>query len=68
MLAIFNLIPVPPLDGSTLLFRFLAAAPGLADPAVPHPVRHLHRARGRPPASRPLCTFIYGVTNVLVGA
>ena len=24
MLAIFNLIPVPPLDGSTLLFRFLS--------------------------------------------
>jgi Zn-dependent protease len=23
LLAIFNLIPVPPLDGSTLLFRFL---------------------------------------------
>ncbi len=23
MLAIFNLIPIPPLDGSTLLFRFL---------------------------------------------
>ena len=23
MLAVFNLIPIPPLDGSTLLFRFL---------------------------------------------
>jgi Zn-dependent protease len=23
MLAIFNLIPIPPLDGATLLFRFL---------------------------------------------
>ena len=23
MLAIFNLIPIPPLDGSALLFRFL---------------------------------------------
>ncbi|HYM84022.1 MAG TPA: site-2 protease family protein, partial [Candidatus Dormibacteraeota bacterium] len=26
MLAIFNLVPIPPLDGSTVLFRFLDPA------------------------------------------
>ena len=53
LLAIFNFIPVPPLDGSALLYRILTAAPGLAGPAVPDPVRDLRRPRGRPPREPP---------------
>ena len=46
-LAIFNLIPVPPLDGSAILFRSRQPADGLAAPADAGPVRadHGHRAR-----------------------
>ncbi len=49
MLSIFNLIPIPPLDGSTLLYRFLPPHHGMADPAVPRPVRDLRPAGLRPP-------------------
>ena len=54
LLAVFNLIPIPPLDGSTLLFRVPAAADGLAGPAVPRPVRLLHPARRHLRVGRPL--------------
>ena len=66
MLAVFNLIPVPPLDGGTLLFRFLTPA-GLARPAVPGPVRHVHCWRSVLLGGRFLFSFIYGVTLWLVG-
>ena len=51
LLAIFNLMPVPPLDGSAILFRFLPAEyawrlrPFLAAVRVHLPARLLHRRR-----------------------
>jgi len=67
-LAIFNLIPIPPLDGSTLLFRFL-------DPQTAWRVRPILAQYGFIimivgifTVSRPLSDFITSVTRVLVGA
>ena len=67
-LAIFNLIPIPPLDGSTLLFRFL-------DPQTAWRLRPLLSQYGFIilivgifAISRPLSQFIQSVTLVLVGA
>ena len=45
MLAIFNLIPIPPLDGSTLLFRFLPPRQAWQIRPFLAPVRHVHRPR-----------------------
>jgi Zn-dependent protease len=67
-LAIFNLIPIPPLDGSTLLFRFL-------DPQTAWRLRPLLSQYGFIilivgifAISRPLSQLIQSVTLVLVGA
>jgi len=67
-LAIFNLIPIPPLDGSALLFRFLS-------PDQVWRVRPLLAQYGFfvliafiLVLSRPLSELIYGVANLLVGA
>ncbi len=68
-LAIFNLIPVPPLDGSTLLFRFLPPQtawrirPFLAQYGMFLVIAH-RAARGQ----RARISVIYGVTLLLVGA
>jgi len=66
-LAIFNLIPIPPLDGSTLLFRLL-------DPQTAWRVRPVLSQYGFIimiiaifTISRPLSQFIQTVTDVLVG-
>ncbi len=68
LLAIFNFIPVPPLDGSTLLYRILT-------PRQAWQVRPFLTQYGIFVvlavvllASRPLSNLIYTVTNVLVGA
>ncbi len=68
LLAIFNFIPVPPLDGSALLYRILT-------PRQAWQVRPFLTQYGIFVvlavvllASRPLSTAIYTVTNVLVGA
>lgn len=68
LLAIFNFIPVPPLDGSTLLYRILT-------PRQAWQVRPFLNQYGIFVvlavvllASRPLSNLIYTVTNVLVGA
>ena len=68
LLAIFNFIPVPPLDGSTLLYRILT-------PRQAWQVRPFLTQYGIFVVlavvlvlSRPLSNLIYGVTNVLVGA
>jgi Zn-dependent protease len=67
-LAIFNFLPVPPLDGSTLLYRVLS-------PRQAWQVRPFLSQYGIFIVlgvvlllSRPLSTAIYGVTDVLVGA
>ncbi len=67
-LAIFNLIPIPPLDGSTLLFRFLS-------PRQVWQVRPFLSQYGLFIViggvlllSRPLSNLIFGVANLLVGA
>lgn len=66
-LAIFNLIPIPPLDGSALLFRVL-------DPQTAWRVRPFLAQYGFVVLllgiflfSRPLSALIGNVTNVLVG-
>jgi Zn-dependent protease len=67
-LAIFNLIPIPPLDGSVLLFRVLSPRqawelrPLLAQYGIFVLVAFVLLL------SRPLSGFIYGVANFLVGA
>jgi len=66
-LAIFNLIPIPPLDGSTLLFRFLSPRqawelrPILAQYGLFILVAFILVA------SRPLFSLIQGVAYFLVG-
>ena len=68
MLAIFNLLPVPPLDGSTLLFRFLSPQQVWQIRPILAPVRAVHPPGDRPPAGRVLGSdFIFGVTDLLVG-
>jgi Zn-dependent protease len=67
MLAIFNMIPIPPLDGGTLLFRFLppqqawTIRPFLAQYGI-FIILGLVFVAGRV-----LSTLIFGVTNFLVG-
>ncbi len=67
-LAIFNLIPIPPLDGSVLLFRFLP-------PQQAWQLRPLLAQYGIfillafvLLLSRPLSGLIFGIAHVLVGA
>lgn len=67
-LAVFNLIPVPPLDGSALLFRFLS-------PRQAWQVRPILTQYGIFilliaifVLSRPISGLIFGVANLLVGA
>jgi Zn-dependent protease len=67
-LAIFNLVPIPPLDGSALLFRILS-------PQQAWKVRPLLAQYGFFVLiafilllSRPLSELIYGVASLLVGA
>jgi len=66
-LAIFNLIPVPPLDGSALLFRFLSPRqvwqlrPMLAQYGIFILIAFILLL------SRPLSGLIYGVAGVLMG-
>ena len=66
-LAIFNLIPIPPLDGSVVLFRFLS-------PRQAWQLRPLLAQYGFLILlafililSRPLGTLVYGVSDLLVG-
>jgi len=66
-LGFFNLIPIPPLDGSTLLFRFL-------DPRTAYQLRPVLNQYGFLilivvilVAAHPIGTAILRVTNVLVG-
>jgi Zn-dependent protease len=66
-LAIFNLIPVPPLDGSALLFR-------IVDPQTAWRIRPLLAQYGFIVVlvvvfvfSRPISGLISGVTDILVG-
>jgi Zn-dependent protease len=66
-LMIFNLIPVPPLDGSTLLFRFL-------DPRTAWQLRPILNQYGFLiilvfvfTAGRPIAGFMFDVTRLLVG-
>lgn len=67
-LTIFNLLPIPPLDGSTLLFRFLSPRqawqlrPMLAQYGLLILIVFILFL------SQPLFAVIQGVTNVLVGA
>ena len=67
-LGIFNLLPIPPLDGSTLLFRFLPARyawelrPMLAQYGFVILIVFILLL------SRPLSEFVYGVARLLVGA
>jgi len=67
-LGIFNLLPIPPLDGSTLLFRFLPARyawrlrPMLAQYGFVFLILFLLVLSG------PLSRFISSVANLLVGA
>jgi Zn-dependent protease len=67
MLAIFNLLPVPPLDGSTLLFRFLS--PGQVWRVRPFLAQYgLFIVLGIVLlAGRYLSEFIYGVALWLLG-
>jgi Zn-dependent protease len=66
-LAIFNLIPIPPLDGSTILFRFLSprqvwqVRPFLAQYGIFIVIAAVLVL------SRPLSELIYGVATFLVG-
>ncbi len=66
-LAIFNLIPIPPLDGSTILFRFLSprqvwqVRPFLSQYGI------FIVIAGVLLLSRPLSELIYGVATILVG-
>jgi Zn-dependent protease len=67
LLAIFNFIPVPPLDGSTLLYRILT-------PRQAWQVRPFLTQYGIFVVlavvllfSRPLSNVVYGLTDVLVG-
>ena len=68
-LAIFNLIPVPPLDGSALLFRFLPPRQAFAAAADARPVRLHHPARVHRSADRPtiMARILNAVINFLVG-
>lgn len=66
-LAIFNLIPIPPLDGSALLYRILS-------PRQAWTIRPILAQYGFfiliafiLLLSRPLSSVIYGVANILVG-
>lgn len=67
-LGIFNLLPIPPLDGSTLLFRFLPARyawqlrPMLAQYGFVILIVFILLL------SRPLSEIVYGVAQLLVGA
>jgi Zn-dependent protease len=67
-LAIFNLIPVPPLDGSAILFRFLS-------PRQAWELRPLIAQYGLVIVlvgvlvfRQPISALIYGISNFLVGA
>ncbi len=68
MLAIFNLVPIPPLDGSTILFRFL-------DPATAWRARVMLAQYGFVVVllavlvfGQELGTLIYNVARFMVGA
>jgi Zn-dependent protease len=66
-LAIFNLIPIPPLDGSTLLFRFLDPQTAWRIRPVLSQYGFIIMIIGIFTISRPLSQFIGTVTSVLVG-
>jgi Zn-dependent protease len=71
-LAIFNLIPIPPLDGSVLLFRILSPQqawqlrPVLAQYGIFILIAVLVIGSYLP--GQPLSSLIYGVADLLVGA
>jgi Zn-dependent protease len=67
-LAIFNLIPIPPLDGSTLLFRVLDPQTAWRLRPVLSQYGFIILIVGIFVVSRPLSQFIQSVTLVLVGA
>jgi Zn-dependent protease len=67
-LAIFNLIPIPPLDGSTLLFRFLNPETAWRIRPILSQYGFIIMIVGIFAISRPLSQFIQSVTLVLVGA
>ena len=54
VLMVFNLIPIPPLDGSKVLFAAPRPADRVADPPVPRAVRLPHPHRRLLPPARPL--------------
>ena len=67
MLAIFNLIPIPPLDGSTLLFRFLPPhRPGRSGRSSPSTGSSSCWPSSSSPAG---CSpsFIYEIATLLMG-
>ena len=66
-LAIFNLIPIPPLDGSTLLFRVLDARTAWQLRPMLAQYGFIILLVGIFVLSRPLSQLISGVANVLVG-
>jgi Zn-dependent protease len=67
-LAVFNLIPVPPLDGSAILFRFLSPRqawelrPMIAQYGLVIVIIGVYVLRG------PISNLIFGVSSFLVGA
>ena len=50
LLMVFNLIPIPPLDGSKVLYAFLDPRTRLPGPVRPRAVRDLHPPRRDVPA------------------
>jgi Zn-dependent protease len=67
-LAIFNLIPIPPLDGSVLLFRVLSPQQAWQVRPLLSQYGIFVLIAGILLLSRPLSELIYGVANLLVGA
>jgi Zn-dependent protease len=68
LLAIFNLIPIPPLDGSAILFRFLSPAQAWKVRPILGQYGFLILIGVFVLGGQYLGSLIFGVTDVLVGA
>jgi Zn-dependent protease len=68
LLAIFNLIPIPPLDGSAILFRFLSPAQAWKVRPILGQYGFLILIGVFVLGGQYLGNLIFGVTDVLVGA